>query len=350
MSASSAKRVPIRRGRSSAPARVHVFEVANAAGVSAMTVSRALRDPGRVAAPTLARVQRAIDALGYVPHGVASALASRRSRIVAAIVPTLYGSVYGTTLEGLGAVLRRAGHELMLGHSGYDAAAEAALVQAFVGRGVDAIVLTGVEHSPVTNRLIRHHRLPVAEIWDLRERPLGLVVGFSNVAAGRAAGEHFARRGRRQWAFLGSLPEVEHRSGKRLEGFRQAARDAGLAAPVVCPVEYGMVMAEGYAAARELLARHPDIDALFCANDGLAGAAIAAAHDAGRAMPRDLALIGLGDFDIAAHLRPALTTIRIPGRRIGELTGERLLAWLHGARPAGRSIDVGFELVCRASA
>ena len=169
---------------------VRLVDVARLVGVSTMTVSRALRRPEQVAPATLRAVQGAIAQLGYLPDSAASALATGRSRIVAAIVPTLMNSVYASTVHGLASVLRRAGYELMIGDSGYDAPTEAALVRSFLGRRVDALVLTGVEHDDATRDLLAQREVPVVEIWDLTAQPIDTVVGFSNVAAGREAGRY----------------------------------------------------------------------------------------------------------------------------------------------------------------
>jgi LacI family gluconate utilization system Gnt-I transcriptional repressor len=332
---------------------VRLVEVAQRAGVSSMTVSRALRRPEQVAPATLGAVRRAVAELGYLPHGSASALASSRTRVVAAIVPTLMNSVYASTVHGLSSVLRPAGYELMIGDSGYDPRVEAALVHSFLGRRVDALILTGVEHPVETRALLARHRLPVVEIWDLTTKPIDMVVGFSNVAAGRAAGRFMAARGRRRWAFVGTPPDREDRAGKRLRGFREAAREAGVAAPYTGYLGDGMSAAQGYDAVAALLVAHPRIDAVFCANDALATAALRAAADAGRRVPDDLAVLGLGDFDFAAQTRPALSTVRIHGHRIGTGAAAALLARLAPGGTPGRdprALDVGFEIVVRESA
>jgi LacI family gluconate utilization system Gnt-I transcriptional repressor len=329
---------------------VRLVEVARLAGVSSMTVSRALRRPEQVAPATLRAVQRAVAALGYLPHGSASALASSRTRVVAAIVPTLMNSVYASTVHGLSSVLRPAGYELMIGDSGYDPAVEAALVRSFLGRRVDALVLTGVEHAAETRALLARHRVPVVEIWDLTTKPIDVVVGFSNVAAGREAGRFLASRGRRCWGFVGTPPDREDRSGKRLRGLRDAAREAGVGAPVTAYVTDGMSAVDGYGAARDLLAGHAGVDAIFCANDALATAALRAVADAGRTVPDDVAVLGFGDFDVAAQTRPALTTIRIPGRAIGSSAAQALVLRLAGGHGPATRIDVGFDVVERESA
>ena len=336
--------------RNGAPsgARTRLSDVAAAAGVSAMTVSRALREPHRLHPLTLERIRAKISELGYLPNGSARSLVSRRSRIVAAVVPTLSFSVYAGTLQGLSDGLRSAGFELMLGDSGYDMHIERSLVEAFIARGVDALVLTGVEHDRRTLELVAAHGLPLAEIWDLNRDPLDLCVGFSNRGAGRAVGALLASLGRRHWAFIGS--GGEHRSRKRMEGFRRAAQDAGLARPVDALVDDAMVIEQAREAARRLLCGGERIDAVFCANDLLACGLLQVARQLGRRIPDEVAVVGFGDFDIASIATPALTTVRIPGYRMGLVAAESLLAKTMGREFPGRTVDLGYEIVRRETA
>ncbi len=331
--------------------RVRLADVAAAAGVSAMTVSRALHEPSRLHPHTLRAILAKVEELGYVPNQSARSLVSSRSRIVGAIVPTLSYSVYAGTLQGLSDALRGAGYELVLGDSGYSAERELSLVSAFIGRGVDAMVLTGVEHVLAARELVQRHRLPVAEIWDIARAPLGLVVGFCNRSAGTAAGRLLHAIARRRWAFIGCEPALEHRSRKRMDGFRHAARDAGLPPPVETFVTDPMSIDGARKAAVDLLSGAPDIDAVFCANDLLACALLQVARRTGRKVPDDLAVVGFGDFDVAVIADPPLTTIRVPGYRMGRIAAESLLAQLddHTAR-ARAPIDLGFEVVRRETA
>jgi LacI family transcriptional regulator, gluconate utilization system Gnt-I transcriptional repressor len=336
--------------RNDAPAggRPRLSDVAIAAGVSAMTVSRALREPHRLHPGTLERIQAKVAELGYLPNGSARSLASRRSRIVAAIVPTLSFSVYAGTLQGLSDGLRAAGFELMLADSGYDLRNERSLVEAFIVRGVDALVLTGVEHEPATRSLVASHRLPIAEIWDLARAPIDLCVGFSNRGAGRAVGEMLGASGRRHWAFIGSARE--HRSRKRMEGFRRAAMDAGVARPVDALVGNAMMIDQARNAARRLLGAGQRIDAVFCANDLLACGFLQVAREEGCRVPDDVALVGFGDFDIASIATPALTTVRVPGYRMGLMAAESLLARATDRPCTAGTADLGFEIIRRETA
>jgi LacI family gluconate utilization system Gnt-I transcriptional repressor len=336
--------------RNDAPSlgRPRLSDVAAAAGVSAMTVSRALREPHRLHPLTLERIQAKISELGYLPNASARSLVSKRSGIVAAVVPTLSFSVYAGTLQGLSDGLRDAGFELMLGDSGYDMRRERSLVETFIARGVDALVLTGMEHDAGTCGLASAHGLPVAEIWDLGREPLDICVGFSNRGAGRAVGAILAAAGRRHWAFIGS--GREQRSRKRMEGFRRAAQEAGLPPPAVALVDNAMIIDQARDASRRLFDSGRRIDAIFCANDLLACGLLQVAREAGRRVPEELAVVGFGDFDIASISTPALTTVRIPGYRMGLVAAGLLLAKAAGRPGDVRRVDLGFEIVRRDTA
>jgi LacI family gluconate utilization system Gnt-I transcriptional repressor len=128
--------------------RAHMTDVAREAGVARVTVSRVISAPGSVAPATRAAVKAAIARLGFVPNLNAGMLASRRSRIVGALVPTLSNAWFADTMDGLSATLSVTGYQLLLGQTRYDAGEEERLVDAFIGRRVDAIVLTGTQHQP----------------------------------------------------------------------------------------------------------------------------------------------------------------------------------------------------------
>jgi LacI family gluconate utilization system Gnt-I transcriptional repressor len=119
-------------------------DVARAAGVSMITVSRALNTPEKLAPATLRAVRSAIERLRYVPNLTAGSLASNRSRIVGAIVPTVANSIFAETIDGLEQQLAEHGYQLLLGQTHYRPEEEAALVDAFLGRRVDGLMLTGV--------------------------------------------------------------------------------------------------------------------------------------------------------------------------------------------------------------
>ena len=330
---------------------VTMADVAAAAGVSPMTVSRALRAPGRLRPATRARVEAAIEALGYVRDAGAGALASRESRLVAALVSTLSGSIFASTIAGLGATLRAAGHELLLGTTDYSPASEEALLRATLARRPDGLVLSTDRHTPAAQRLLARAAAPVVEIWQLPERPVDMAVGFSNYAAGRAMTAFLLDCGYRRIGFVGTLGALDHRGRRRHQGYLEVLADRGLGPPRTLSSEAIYASPEdGASGLARLLERFPDTDAVFCGSDPIALGAMMEAARRGRRVPADLAIAGFGDFDYAGDAGLGLTTVRIPGERIGEEAGRLILERKAGAIEGPLVVDVGFELVRRRTA
>src|ERR1700682_2340697 len=172
-------------------------DVARLAGVSPITVSRALNTPEQLTADTLARVQEAVARTGYVPNRVAGGLASSRSRLVAALVPTVASPVFLETVQAGTDTLAQAGYQVMLGQSGYGETREDALLDAIIGRRPDGVILTGVMHSPEGRRRLAAAGIPVVETWDLTPTPIDMLVGFSHEKVGVAVAEYLHFRGSR---------------------------------------------------------------------------------------------------------------------------------------------------------
>jgi LacI family gluconate utilization system Gnt-I transcriptional repressor len=346
MLALSSKLVNMAGGNGRRAGKPRIEEVAARAGIAAITVSRALRRPEKVAPETRARVMAAVEALGYIPNLAASSLASRRSGIIAVVVPTIAGSVFADTVQGLSDAVTGRGFQLLLGQSAYSAEAERALLAAIIGRQPDGIVLTGVARDPATRALLERAGTPVVETWDLTADPVDLLVGFSNEAAGRAIAEHFIGKGRRRLAFVGG---ADHRAASRRTGFEAAITAAGLA-PAAAVIRDGPI---SYGAGRRgldaVLAAAPDADAVFFATDLLAVGGLLECRKLGIAVPDRLAIAGLGDLEISAELQPALTTVRIPSYEIGRRAGELLLARIAGETVVANSLDLGFAVVERES-
>ena len=136
---------PRRTRRGSGAVTLH--DVAKLAGVAPITASRALNTPGQVSEAVRKKVGDAVARTGYVPNILAGGLASARSRLVAAVVPTISGPVFLQTVQSLTDALAERGYQLMLGQAGYAGGREDALLEAIIGRRPDGIVLTGILHS-----------------------------------------------------------------------------------------------------------------------------------------------------------------------------------------------------------
>ncbi|CAM4024415.1 LacI family DNA-binding transcriptional regulator [Bordetella muralis] len=327
-------------------AKARMSDVAYAAGVSLVTVSRAINTPDLVAPDTLAAVKAAVDRLGYVPNLTAGSLASNRSRIVAAIVPTISNLVFSETIEALAQTLTRDGYQLLLGQSGYCPDTEGALIDAFLGRRVDGIVLTGTNHSASLRIKLRRAGIPVVQTWDLPgeqgAKAIDMLVGFSNRDAGAAAAEHLLHRGHRTLAFIGA---DEPRARERLAGFASATRRKVEAELIAPPVQVDAAADSLH----RLMARRPEITAIFCNNDLLATGVLFACQQRGWTVPGKLAVMGFGDLPIARAAHPTLSTLRIDRAAIGAQAGRLLLERLTQGRKSGKPCNIGFEVIQRAS-
>ncbi|SNS22210.1 LacI family DNA-binding transcriptional regulator [Antarctobacter heliothermus] len=328
---------------------VTMGDVARAAGVGKITVSRALRTPAKVSPDTLAKVHKAVDALGYVRDETAGALSSQRSRVVGALVSTLDRPVFATTIRGLEEGLSAGGLQLLLGSTRYAPDKEARMVSTLLGRRPDALVLTSTDHTPQTRRLLENAGLPVIELWELPDDPIFAAVGFSNRAAGRDMTRHLIGSGRKHPVFLRVANANDTRADLREAGYRGALEgfeprilslppDDALSGP-----DFG---AQGLAQA---LARWPDTDAVICVSDALAVGAWCEAMRRGLDVPGLLAITGFGDIDVAGDAGLALTTIRIDGEAIGREAARLTLAATAGEPLADRIIDLGYTLVRRAT-
>lgn len=331
--------------------RRRMEDVARRAGVSPMTVSRALRSPEKVAPATRARIESAIAELDYVPDLIASGLAARQSRLVAVIVSTLEQSIFASTIEGLTTVLGAAGYAVLLGSSGYSSEVEETLVRAMLGRRPDGLMLTGDLHTAAARRLLRASGVPVVETWELPEEPIDLAVGFSNRAAGRAMVEALHGFGYRRIALLGPGDDADRRAQLRRLGYREALDALRIGPPreVILPAGAAGIT-RGPQALATLRREHPDADAVFCVVDSLAAGLLLACRRSGIAVPDGLAIAGFGDFEIAQPEALDLTTVRVSGREIGRLAGEMLLARMTDQPAAPAVRDVGFAIVRRSSA
>lgn len=332
-------------------------DVAKAAGVSLVTVSRAINHPDKVSSKTRIAVQQAVEQLGYVPNLMAGSLASNRSSIIAAMVPTISNLIFAESIGTLSETLITGGYQLLLGQTNYNPTEERRLLDAFLGRRVDGLVLMGNiqdthsrdsgsdQSNTLTEKLLRA-RIPVVQMWDLVSAPVDMQVGFSNLEAGRRAGSFLADRGHRIVGFIGA---DESRSHARLEGLKAVIEERGgkvVASMMTAPA--GIETADTQLS--RLLQEDSKLEAVFCNNDLLAAGVLFACRKRGIQVPLQIAVMGLGDMPIAEAACPKLTTLRVEPRKMGEMAATLLMNRLSGKPMSSLSYDIGIEVVCRDSA
>jgi len=335
----------VRRSRRGSGA-VTLHDVAKLAGVAPITASRALNTPEQVSEEVRRKVADAVARTGYVPNLLAGGLASTRSRLVAAVVPTISGPVFLETVQSLTEALAARGYQMMLGQAGYAGNREDALLEAIIGRRPDGIVLTGIMHSSEGRRRLLASGIPVVETWDLTPTPIDMLVGFSHVAVGRSVAEFLHAKGRRRF---GVVAGDDERATRRLDAFCAAAAALGLPEAQVVVVPAPTTLKSGRSALLELMHHANPPDAVFCSSDLLALGVLTEARASAVQVPEQLAVVGFGDLEFAADLHPALTTVRINGAAIGRQAAQFIVDRAEGRAVAERVIDIGFSIVDRQS-
>lgn len=319
---------------------VTLSDVARAAGVGESTVSRVLRRHGSYSPETRDKVLEVVERLGYVPNRIAGALASTGSDLIAIVVPSLANIVFPDVLRGAGQALAGTGYQSVVGVTGYDELAEEELIRSVLAWRPRAMIMAGLEHTRTSRDMIRASGVRVAEVLDIDGTGMDIVVGFSQRDAGRASARHLLARGRRRIGYVGIELARDHRAGKRLAGFEEVLAAAG--SPVVdreiadAPSSADV----GRHGLARLLARRPDLDAVYFGNDDMAIGGYFHCLAESIPVPGRLALFGFNGLDVGQCLPQPLSTIRTPRFEAGE-TAARLLV----ANAAPTVVDLGFQLV-----
>jgi LacI family gluconate utilization system Gnt-I transcriptional repressor len=322
-------------------------DVAQKAGVSINTVSRALRAPQTVRPLLRQRIEAVMDELDYVPNRLAGGLAGAHAGVVGVIVTSLFFSEFAAVVDTMQADLAAAGLSVMLGNSRYDPDEELRLVRAMLSWRPAAMVLVGVDHHPQATRLLRAAGVPVVEIWDWAAAPIDTVAGMDHALIGRRQALHLIDRGYRRIAFVGAIREHDHRARKRLEGYALAIQERLGQEPVLASEPTAGHPDRGERLTLGLMQQHPDIDAVICNGDIMAFGALRALRRLGRRVPEEVGVIGFGNAEVGTCTQPTLTSVRPPRPEIGHAAASIIMARVQGGAAASRSFEA--EIVARES-
>jgi LacI family gluconate utilization system Gnt-I transcriptional repressor len=338
-----------KRRFSQAKPSIGIRDVARHAGVSPMTVSRALREPDKVSPEMRRRVEDAVRQIGYLPNRIAGSLSSNRSNVVGLILPSVRNSLFANTVQGISDVLRASGHQLMIADSGYSLADEEAAIYAFLQQRVCGMVLHNTKHTDQVRELIERAGVPVVEIGNLTPHPLGMTVSYSNYEASRAMTLHLARLGYRKIGFVTLPLQDNERSVERRRGYLAALAELGLPKDPHLMLEMPPGIGAGAEAIVRLIEADGRIDAAFFAGDVLAVGAVFECRQRGWAVPGRVAIATYDDVDILRYISPTITSVRIPRYEIGKRSAEVLLDRVNVRSDESNSVDLKFEIIQRES-
>lgn len=328
--------------------KVTLADVAAKAGVSKMTASRSFAQPGAVRAQTRARVLKSAKQLGYVPDLIASAFSTKTTKALGVVIPTLDVSTFSDTVRGISDASAEAGYDILIGQTKYDDALEDRVVQAFVGRRVDGLLMVASERQAQMNSFFSERQMPVVQLWDMPKHPIDMVSGFSNRDCGKLAARHFHdRRYDSATVFYTDL----YRDHQQADGFVWQARKLGLkhVEKILVPSPDGATRVSEFGSGQSvhdiIVGHKAKPRAIFCTDDAMAFSAYFKLREAGLRIPEDIAICGFNNAEFGQYMRPQLTTIDVDGYMMGAKATEMVLNRLQGDRSQRSTFRAQLKLV-----
>jgi LacI family transcriptional regulator len=327
-------------------------EVAHEAGVSVKTVSRVVNNQGEISDETRERVLEAIQKLGYRPSKVARALATQRTDTFGLILGDISNPFFSEVARGVVDTAQAKGYDVFLCNSDYDPALEIRVLNSLTQHHVDGIIIFPCWQNEDSLKAVAGEGKPLVVANRAFDSHPGMGQVRHDIYGGaRMAVDYLVSQGHTSIGMLTGRA-APPRLMERVVGFRDALADHGL------PVSDDLILGgsattdfqRGREAALELLARHPNITALFAYNDLIALGAIHACRELGRRVPDDLSIIGFDDNQFAPMVTPALTTIRLDKHELGRKAVTRLVEMRENSGAEYPPIFLDVELVIRESA
>ncbi len=340
---------------------VSLADVAEKAGVSKMTASRALRGTSGYSVETRELVLRIANEMGYVPNRLAAAFGSNTtSNLVGICVPTLSRELYGQILEGMENKFASVNYQPIVGVVGYDDDAELAWINSALSWRPSGLIIAGRERSSANRTFLQSLAIPCVEIWNLCggadtiQKADPMRVGFNHFKVGEEMGGYLVSRYNGPFGYIGIREGQVKLGADRLSGFESALAGSGVSAPQKGNAENSLIATAflndkssfyaGYYGTEQILTANPDLRVLYYLDDNMAVGGMMLCQQKGLKIPGDIAIAGFGGMDIGAILPTRLTTTLAFRLRIGKTAAEVLLKKISGA-PVSVLNDVRCELI-----
>lgn len=330
--------------------RTTLADVARAAGVSLMTVSRVINNKPGVGDDMRQAIVKLAEELGYQPNQIARSLATNLTTTVGLVVPDNTNPFFAQIARGIEDTAYQQNYNIFLVNSVENPARERAALDSLWQKGVDGLILCSsrlpddsleaeLSRFPAVVLINRELVTPIAHV---------ITINVDDRQGAQLAIQYFRDQGRRHIAYIDG-PASSRSAKKRFEGYQSALEEAGIGFEpdlVECcaPDTEG-----GRIAAASLIALVPEIDAIYCFNDLVAVGAIQIARELGKNVPKDIAIIGVDDIPLATIIRPQITTLHVNLRQIGRIAMQTLLVAIEGGSSA-TAIKIEPVLVVRESA
>lgn len=325
--------------------RVTIGDVAEAAGVSKQTVSRAINDKGEISPATKAKVMEVVAALGYRPNRLAQAMNSQRTRMIGLLIPDITNVFFPEVARGAQDAAMAHDYTILMVNTDENARQELRMLELMASQSVDGII--SFTHNLTDQRLMQFadgYR-PIVMINREVTHPNISSLMVDNGMGAELAVAHLIEQGHRHIAMLTNATFAPGHV-RRVQGYLRALSRHQL------PDYIHSTQATregGYAGVEVLLRDFPDVTAIFCYNDMMAIGALKACHDHGKLVPQEMAIVGFDNIHLAASYVPPLSSIHVDKYEIGKLAFERTLQLIESEDSVLPSIELKPSLVVRDS-
>jgi LacI family transcriptional regulator len=307
-----------------------------------------MNNPETVSEELRARIASVVDHLGWVPHGAARALATRRTGTIGAVFPTLTHGDFARAIQALQHELSKSGYTLLLACSEYDPKQEYEQVRKLIERGVDAIVLVGEAHHPDVSGLIRKNHIPHVNTFVYNPETHGTCVGPDNRKALYKITKYLIDLGHRSFGVVAQTAENNDRAQARLDGIRDALAEKSIAIQPRHFAQGRWGINEGRQLFRRILESKPWPTAVLCGNAYLSVGAVLESQAMGIKVPEDMSIVGYDDIEMMSELPVPITTVRVLSDEVGRRTARLLIAKIEN-KAIGLDLECDAEIVIRKS-
>ncbi len=322
--------------------RMSLQDIATLAGLTKMTVSRYMRDPSKVSERSRCAIDEVMRQHNYIPNRLPEMLSGAGSKTLGVIIPSFRNQIFSDVLEGIQQVAEKHGYQTIIASDNYDPLTGQEKIITLLSYHIDGLLLTGTQHTQTARDYLKTSGIPVAELMEITSDSLDIQVGFDNRQAAFDMTGEFIRRGKKQMAFIGAMDDP--RDVSRYQGMTQALQEYGLSGHHYVPGAISS-MVLGRRLFQQIIAQHPQTDAIFCTNDDLAMGVLLECQARRIRVPEDIAIAGFHGLDIGSANQQKLASVITPRLEAGQVATGLLIAQLEGRRTAGsETVDLGYRL------
>jgi LacI family transcriptional regulator len=329
---------------------IRLKDIAFRAGVSVVTVSKALRDAPDVSATTKTRLKLLAEQMGYLPDSIAQGLRTRTTRLFGLAISSMTNPIYSRVVLAIEERASALGYDILLAHTLNLPEREEACIRRFLSRRVDGIFICPVYRLAAESRIYQElfaRRIPTVLLGHAAPFCNQFVnVESDDLLASYAVTQHLLKLGHKRIAFFAG-PAATPWTQERFEGYRRALREAGIDVDDKLVFQAGRTIEEGAKAAMQMIEESSGATAVQAINDVVAVGCAETLLDHGFKIPQDISVAGFGNILLGGHFRVPLTTTRQPKFRLGSAAMAAMQELLHGKRPESKRLPA--ELIVRAS-